>query len=40
MAFYEYLPDSDGQTEAQRKLVVLYHEWETESDPEAREPNH
>jgi hypothetical protein len=36
--FYNHLPARQDQNEAQRNLVVLLHNWETESDPEARRP--
>jgi hypothetical protein len=36
--FYDYLPARDEQDYVQRKIAVLLHEWETESDPEARRP--
>lgn len=36
--FYEYLPAWDDQDEVQRKIVVLLHDWEQETNPEARRP--
>ena len=32
--FYNYLPAWDDQDEVQRRIVVLLHEWDQESDPE------
>jgi hypothetical protein len=38
VVFYKYLPAWTEQDDDQRKIVVLLHEWESETDPETRRP--
>lgn len=38
MVFYHFLPAWSDQSDVQRRLAILLHEWEQESDAEARQP--